>query len=187
MKNLFFLFIFFTSTANASVVIDDFELTTSSLSFHVKGTVTSLSPQFRYQLLFGLVDDDTSDWFDYVFDTAVVWEEGPRHSYSTLDVYSLSRSPYSDSILTRNKGLWNWYIGAHIDIKFDIPGKFNPENFDINNFGMQVGSSGGTIVDSTYNIVDQINPVSTIPIPPSIFLFGSATVGLSFRRKYKFS
>ena len=183
MEKIVCLFVcLFVGSANAGVILDDFEITDSSLSFHATGTISSLGTSFHQQLSFGLVDDDTSDWITSFDAGSSTWVEGLTNSVSTSNVYDLT-GIYSDSLLT--VGSSNWQIGDQIDIAFNFVGVFNTSNFDINNFGMQAGYRSGSIVSSTYDLVEGINPATSVPEPASIALLGLGLAGIGFSRKKK--
>lgn len=177
-----FLLCLFAGTANAGVILDDLEITGSSLSFHATGTISSLGSGYHHQLLFGLVDDVTSDWITSFDAGSSTWIEGPTNAVSTNSVYDLSGS-YSDSLLT--SGSSSWQIGDQVDIEFNFVGVFNLSNFDINNFGMQAGYTSGSIVSSTYNLVEGINSTASVPEPATLALLSLGLAGIGFSRKKK--
>jgi hypothetical protein len=183
MRVIFLRFIAITCltlslSANAMVSLDEFSISENNLSFHVTGTISSMASGFEHQLLFGLVDDGATDWITSFDSSSSSWIDGIANTVSTDTVYDLSGS-YSDSLLTT--GLTDWQVGDQVDITFNFAGVFDLSNFDINNFGMQAGYRGGSIVDSTYNLVGN---VTAVPVPAAVWLFGSGLGLLGwFRRK----
>lgn len=183
MKKIISLLVcLFAGQSNAGVILDDFEITDSNVSFHVTGTISSLASNYQHQLLFGLVDDNTSDWITSFDAGSSTWVDGATNAVSTNSVYDLTGT-YSDSLLT--VGNSDWQIGDLIDITFNFVGVFNLTNFDVNNFGMQAGYTSGSIVNSTYDIVEGINSVASVPEPSSIALLGLALAGIGFSKKRK--
>lgn len=184
MKKIIFalLTLLFTVSSNATVILEDFVITDSNLSFQVTGSVSTLGSGYNHQLLFGLVDDSTSDWINSFDASSSSWIDGVTNSVTTNSVYDLSGS-YSDSLLT--VGSSDWQIGDIIDITFNFVGDFDLSNFDINNFGMQAGYTTGSIVDSTYNLVGSVNPRVSIPEPISLSLLVVGLVGIRLSRKSK--
>lgn len=181
MKKIACLLLFmFAGTANATVILNDFSITETNLTFNVSGTVTTLGSGYNHQILFGLVDDGTSDWITSFNAGASSWTDGATNARTTSSLYDLTGT-YSDSLLTAGDV---WQLGDLIDITFDFVGVFNLANFDVNNFGMSVGYSGGSIVDSNLNLVTGINTTS-VPEPSTIALFAFGLAGLGFAKRKK--
>jgi len=177
VKKVFCVFIcLFSLSANATVILDDFSITGTNLSFNVSGTASTLGAGAHGQILFGLVDDSTTDWITSFDAGASSWVEGASNAVSIGSVYSLSGSFFSDSLLTISADAWE--LGDLIDITFNFVGVFNVANFDLNNFGMSVGYSGGSIVDSTINLV-----TSSVPEPSILILLSLGLAGLGLRRR----
>ncbi|MBF0196519.1 MAG: PEP-CTERM sorting domain-containing protein [Planctomycetes bacterium] len=155
-------------------------MTETNMSFRVVGTVSHLGDWAHGQILFGLIDDDTTDWLTSFDQNASSWTDGSENARTTSSLYSLQRLPYSDSILTSGE---TWVVGDQMDISFNFVGQFNTSNFDVNNFGMQVGYSNTSIVSSVDNILE--GTTSSVPEPSSMALLGMGVFGLFASRRRK--
>lgn len=162
-----------SQSANATVILNNFTITGTSLSFDVNGTVTTMGTNYQHQLMFGLVDDN-ADWISSFDAGSSSVTAGAANARAINRLYDLTGS-WTDSLLTVGE---YWQIGDIIDLSFDFVGVFNVANFDMNNFGMSVGlNTQYSIVPGDLNLVTAVNGSNSVPEPGILSLVGLGLLG----------
>lgn len=174
------------NTANASLLIDDLSLTTTSLVFNVTGTVDVVGTQNFPNLFFGFVDSR-------VWHNGVTGASGFSKNSGDYDFGSVSGATNSSNFGTYvfTNGTDVLQVGDIVDISYSILGSFNTGVFDANSFVVQAGFS---FLGGSDNLIVQESLVtggtvpSVVPVPAALPLFGTGLAIMGFigwRRKRK--
>ena len=175
----------FPLSANAVLIVDNWTLTSDSLTFDLHGTVDVVGTNDTDSFFIGPRDSLSVDWINGSLTQAIITQNGGSYAADTYSA-AYNSGTYGEYVYSNNSS--NIFVGQVVDLSFSISG--------LNVFNTAAISIDDIIVSAGYNVVGTGLPdgqivtgsgstSTSVPEPSTIALFGFALLGLGFANRKK--
>ena len=166
--------VMFSIKTNAALVIENLSITSSNVSFDMSGIVDVAGPSELDSFLFGVVGNNTS-WINTLTSQGSFSKNGGTYDFTSV-WGRINDSDWGTYLFTN--GADTIVVGDVVDISYSINGSFNPGLIDANNFVVQAGVYSSATHGKIIQAELITGGVSTVPLPATVWLFGSGLLGL---------
>tara|TARA_Y100001970_G_scaffold119280_1_gene147957 strand:+ start:459 stop:1025 length:567 start_codon:yes stop_codon:yes gene_type:complete len=165
--------------ANAGLVISDIEITSTSLSFDVTGTLDVVNLYDLDSLFFGDATQ-TTNLFNSINGTYGLSKNSGTYDFSSTGGSFVEGSYWGEYLFTNGADIL--VVGDVIDISVSWTGSFNVDQFNWDNFVVQAGHSGNPVFNNVTNQIAGGVELENVPEPSTLAILGLGIIGLAFRR-----
>jgi hypothetical protein len=166
--------------ANAALTVSNWNLTITSLTFDIDGTLHQefVGPRDKLDIFVGELYN--SNWINSGFLTGSIVDNGSTIAGSEVNAYAWNVSPDGDLAYLRYSP--KWQTGNLFNYTVSFSGDFNPEGVDVTNLGVFWG-----LTSSRRWLQPELQVGTVIPEPSSALLLGFWAAGIAMirRRNYE--
>jgi PEP-CTERM motif len=173
-------------TANASLLISNWNLTADSLTFDLVGTVDVVGALDQDSFFIGPANSTSVDWINGWFHSTFTVNGG---TYNATQGSVFSNAPVGEYLYT-NAGGVPIILGDTVDLSFDFSqvGGFNPSALNSDDLIVSAGYNSGytslpDVSAQTGGIGETVQ--GTVPAPATIALLAVGLAGLVLSRRKK--
>ncbi|MBN2161548.1 MAG: hypothetical protein JXR25_05920 [Pontiellaceae bacterium] len=161
-----------TVAAQASLLVSNWELTDTTLSYDLTGTLDAsfVGPEEQRYIFVGELGN--SSWLNTSFASGEWVDNGSVLASSVSAVYMWNGGSDGDMVYTRCD---NWTTGDQLDLTISYTGSFNPEAVNASNLGVFWGQAGSSWLQPENQVGSAIPEPATLAF---VGIFGAGTLAV---------